>query len=206
MWIDVKQNTSEWFELRLKKATSSNFAKIMAHEGKGFGEPALKYAQRIALEIVTGVRDETESFTSALMERGHEYEPIAIEHYEREMFLAVTNGGFNHNKDNHYGDSPDGNVGEKGCVEVKTVVPNTHWKRLKKGGIDTSYKWQIQGHIWLGEKDWCDFISFCPEMPENKKLYVCRVERDEDMINRLKMRLTMFWAQVEMDVKLLRAT
>ena len=35
MWVDIEQNTEEWFNIRLGKATSSNFAKIMANEDKG---------------------------------------------------------------------------------------------------------------------------------------------------------------------------
>jgi hypothetical protein len=202
MFVDIKQNTDEWLELRMKKATSSNFAKIMANEGKSLGDPAIKYARKIALEIVTGERDERGNYKSSFMEDGHDLEPIAIQEYEIQTFSEVTNGGFYH--DGNYGDSPDGNVGEDGCVEAKSVIANTQWVRLEKGGFDTSYKWQIHGHIWLGKKKWCDFVSYCPEMPENKQLYVYRVERDEEMIKRLKARLNEFWELVEKKVKLLK--
>lgn len=202
MWIDVQQNTKEWFDLRLGLATSSNFAKIMANEDKSFGIPAKEYAEKIALERVTNVRDESNNYTSLLMQRGHEYESIAIEQYEIEEMQIVTNGGFYIKKP--FGDSPDGNVGSDGCVEVKTVIPNTHWKRLKKGGYDLAYKWQIQGHMFLGDKKWCDFISYCPEMPKNKRLYVFRVIRDDDMIERLERRLNEFEILVKENVKILQ--
>ncbi len=202
MWIDVQQNTNEWFDLRLKKATSSNFAKIMAHDGKAFGDPAIVYAQSVALEIVTGQRDERGGFKNSFMQDGHEIEPIAIEAYEIETFCSVTNGGFYHQ--GRYGDSPDGNVGEDGCIECKGVIANTQWKRLKKGGFDTAYKWQIHGHIWIGEKEWCDFISYCPEMPESKRLYVHRIYRDEDIISKMEARLELFFEEVDKNVKLLQ--
>ncbi len=204
MWVDVEQNTDEWFDLRMKKATSSKFAVIMAHEGKAFGEPALRYAEQVALEIVTGYKEEGTGYKSKDMENGHIWEPVAIENYETETFLAVTKGGFNVSSCERFGDSPDGNVGEKGCVEVKTVVRTTQMKRLKKGGIDTGYKWQICGHIWLGEKEWCDFISFCPTMPENKKLFIHRVHRDEDMIKRLETRLNLWWEEVKKNIEILK--
>jgi hypothetical protein len=135
------------------------------------------------------------------MERGHEFEPVARDEYELETFNTVTNGGFNDCED--LGDSPDGNVGKDGCIEIKCVIPNTHWKRLKKGSFDTAYKWQIHGHIWLGEKQWCDFVSYCPEMPLNKRLYIYRVERDEEMIERMKLRVAEFMELVKENVKLL---
>lgn len=200
MWVNVQQNTDEWFDLRLKKITSSNFDKIMANEGKAFGNPAIEYAQKKATEIVTGVRDER-GFKGKYFEDGHMIEPLAISAYEMDTFCEVTNGGFNHWE--IYGDSPDGNIGDVGCIEIKGVIQNTQWKRLKKGGYDLAYKWQIQGHIWLGNKQWCDFISFCPEMPIDKQLYVYRVFKDEDMIERLYDRLIEFDKEVNKNVDIL---
>lgn len=202
MFIDVRQNSEEWFNLRVGKATSSNFAKIMANEGKAFGIPAQEYAQKIALEIVTGLKDETASYSNQYMARGHDLEPIACELYEMENFVDVTNGGFNDH--GWLGDSPDGNVGDDGCIEIKCVVPNTQWKRYKKGGIDSAYKWQIHAHIWLGHKLWCDFISYCPEFPEDKQLYVHRVHRDNDMIDRLESRVLEFKELIDQNVELIK--
>jgi len=203
MWVDVQQNSEEWFNLRLGKATSSNFAKIMANEDKAFGNPAKEYAQKIALEMVTGERDESASYSNSYMDRGNEFEPVAVNLYEIETLYNVTNGGFNYNKELTLGDSPDGIVGEKGCIEVKSVIPNTQWKRIKNGGIDSAYKWQIHAHIWLGNKEWCDFISYCPEMPKSKQLHIVRVERDEEMINRMKKRLDLFLKEVKSNIELL---
>ena len=203
MWVDVQQNSEEWFDLRLKKVTSSNFGKIMANMGKAFGNPAIEYAQKIANEIVTGERD-TRGFKGAYFDDGHEIEPIAKQSYERDNFCTVTNGGFF--SKNRLGDSNDGNVGKKGCVEIKGVIQNTQWKRLKKGGYDLAYKWQIQGHIWLGNKEWCDFISYCPEMPENKRMYVFRVYRDNEMIKQMKKRISVdFLKEIDINVNILKA-
>ncbi len=207
MFIDIRQNTDEWFDLRLQKATSSNFAKIMANEGKAFGIPAIQYAEKIALEYVTGVRDES-SFKNDYMDRGNELEPDARDLYEIETLYIVNNGGFHIQESNHIiklGDSNDGNVEKKGCNAIKCVITNKQWKRLKKGGIDLAYKWQIQGHIWIGEKDWCDFVSYCPEMPEKKRLYICRVERDNDMIERMTIRMDLFKEEVLKNIKILKA-
>jgi|TARA_R110000823_G_scaffold272258_2_gene391602 hypothetical protein len=206
MFVDINQNSDEWFALRLGKVTSSNFGKIMANLGKDFGSPAIEYAQKIALEYVTGERDESSSFKNEYMIRGQELEPVAVELYERETFYSVTNGGFNQEDSEEpilLGDSPDGNVGKDGCIEIKSVIPNTQWKRIKKGGIDTAYKWQIHGHIWLGNKQWCDFISFCPEMPKNKQLHIFRVDRDDIIIELMAERLDEFKGVVMEHVELL---
>mgnify|MGYP003680133378 CR=1 FL=1 len=212
MWIDVKQNTDEWFGMRVGKITSSKFSTIMANEGKAFGNPAVEYAEKLALERVTGKRDESASLSSKYLDRGHELEPDALKLYEFEQLCTVTNGGFNTNGENingldgNLGDSPDGVVLEdNGSVEVKSVIPKTHWKRLKKGGIDTSYKWQIQGHIWLGNYDYCDFVSYCPEMPDGKRLFVERVLLDVDMITRLNKRIIQFELMIEKNIEILKS-
>ncbi len=207
MHYKIDQNTDEWYNLRKGKITSSKQPTIMANFGKAFGTPAIEYAEKIALEIVTDVIDETSQYTNSFMQRGHDLEPIAIQRYEMENFTTVENGGFFTLEDNHsikIGDSPDGLVGEDGCIEVKSVIAKTQWKRIKKGGIDTTYKWQIQSHLWVTGRKWCDFISFCPEMPENKQLIVVRVERDEAMISQLIERNKEFRALIEEHIKLLK--
>ena len=203
MWVDVDQNSDAWFDLRVGKITSSNFAKIMANGADKFGDPAIKYAERIALEMVTGERNDEDDFKSVYMERGNEYEPIAKNLYEIETFRKVKNGGFFYEDD--LGDSPDGIVGEHGRVEIKCVIAGTQFKRLKKGGYDTAYKWQIQGHIWIGGADWCDFVQYAPKMPVNKQLYIHRVHRDEEMISEMETKMKKFRELVKQDIMILKA-
>ena len=204
MFIDVEQNSDEWYKLRVGKLTSSNFACIMAYNCEKWGAGAIEYAEKIALEIATQKRDESSSFKSAYMERGHELEPFAVAEYEEQEMRIVSNGGFYVSECGRFGDSPDGNVGENGCIEIKSVIPKTHWKRIKSNKMDPSYYWQVMGHILIGKKQWCDFISYCPEMPEGKKALVFRVDRDEEALSKLEKRLNEFWELVLENVELLK--
>lgn len=203
MWVDVEQNSDAWYGLRVGLTTSSNFGLIMANGDIKFGDPAKKYAERIALEIVTGERNDEDDFKSVYMERGNEYEPIAKNLYEIETFRKIKNGGFFQVGD--LGDSPDGIIGERGRAEIKCVKASTQFKRLKKGGYDTAYKWQIQGHLWIGDADWCDFIQYAPKMPKNKQLYIYRVHRDEEMISQMEAKMKLFKEEVNTNIELLRA-
>ena len=181
----IEQNTDEWFQLRMGKITSSNFSKIMANYGKAFGNPALDYAMRVAIESKTNVNIET--FKNEWMERGIEMEQDAREAYEMLTFTDVLPGGFS--EVGRFGSSSDGLV-EDGLIEIKCVKYNTHFERLIKGGFDTAYQWQLRGQMWLYDRNWCDFVSYCPDFPQRKQLYIYRVERDQDlegdMIDRLK--------------------
>lgn len=193
MFYPVKQWSDEWFNLRLGRITSSNLSDIMANLGKPFGEPAKRYARKLALERIMWKREE-ERFQSADMERGNELEPIARQLYEKEMMVDVDNGGFFSQWD--IWDSPDGLVGEDGCIEIKSVIANTHWERIEKWSYDTTYHWQIHGHLWITGRKWCDFISYCPEFPESKQLYVFRVQRDDEVIKIMQSRVNDFLSLV----------
>ena len=103
-WYDVEQNSPEWELLKLGKPSSSGYGIFMPNYGKAFGEPAQRYALKIALERVTGRKAE-HSFTNDHMERGHEQEPVARMLYEEMFFCEVQNGGFFDFGD--YGDSPE---------------------------------------------------------------------------------------------------
>lgn len=174
-WHNVEQNSPEWELLKLGKASSSGYATFMANFGKPFGEPAQRYALKIALERVTGRKAE-HSFSNDHMERGHEQEPVARMLYEEMFFCEVSNGGFF--DFGEYGDSPDGRVGGEGVIEIKAVIASTHEATLRRGAFDPAYRWQIAGHFDSGCK-WVDFISYCADYPEWNQLAVYRVWRDE---------------------------
>ena len=70
-FIDVNQNTDEWFQMRCGKLTSSKLGTIMANYGKAFGEPAKKYAVNIAIEQITG-NPIASTFSNDHMQRGHD--------------------------------------------------------------------------------------------------------------------------------------
>ena len=182
-WHDVEQNSEEWENLRLGKITSSSFNIIMANYGKAFGEPAKKYALKLALERIKNCKSEY-NYSNAHMERGHEQEPIARMLYEDLYFTEVTNGGFF--DCGFYGDSPDGLVDNDGVIEIKSVIDTTHYANIKRGSIDPSYKWQVIGHLDCTGREWCDFISYCADFPETSQLIVYRIYR-KDVIEEIKM-------------------
>lgn len=188
---DVQQNSDEWLALRMGKATASNFACIMANDGRAFGEPAKAYALRIALEIATGRRQEN-SYSNEHMERGHEQEPVAREMYQEQRFVDVSNGGFF--CWGSYGDSPDGLVGLDGGIEIKSVIDKTHYATLQRGSFDPAYKWQLIGHLDCTGRDWFDFVSYCEAFPEDKQLLIYRLHRVDYLneIERLRTRRAEF--------------
>lgn len=175
-YIDVEQNTDEWFDMRAGKLTSSNLGKVMAKFGQAFGEPAKKYAMKIAVEQIKG-EPILESYSNDHMSRGHEQEPLARALYEQETFSTVDNGGFFCSND--IGCSPDGLVQKDGVIEIKSVIINIHYENVKRQKFDPAYKWQCIGNLKFTGRDWIDFVSYCADYPEGKQLFVHRGRKEE---------------------------
>jgi len=173
---DIKQNEEEWYAMRGQRVTMSKLGTVMANYGKAFGEPARKYAQQIAVERLTGKSIES-TLSNRYLDRGHNFEPLAIRAYEGEMFCDVSNGGFFCNK--FIGVSPDGLIGDLGLIEVKTAIAPVHFDRIRKQSFDTSYKWQMLGQMKFTRRSWVDFVSYCPEFPEDRRLYIYRLHASE---------------------------
>ena len=201
-FIDVEQNTDEWFGLRAMKLTSSKLGTIMANYGKAFGDPAKKYAINIAIEQITG-RPIASTFTNAHMERGHEQEPAARMLYEDETFCDVTNGGFFDSE--FIGCSPDGLVYEDGAIEIKSVIAPVHYANLKRQDIDPAYKWQCIGNLKFTGRDWLDFVSYCEEFPVEKRLFIKRLYATDfvEQFEMIDQRIVEFKVLVESSKKLI---
>lgn len=190
-FYDVEQNTDEWQQLRCGRLTSSNLSKVMANYGKAFGEPAKKLAIDIAVQQITGKR-ESNSYTNAHMQRGHEQEPIARALYEANTFQDVTNGGFFGGE--FLGGSPDGLVSDDGLIEIKSVIASTHYSNIKRNNIDPAYKWQCIGNLMLTGRNYLDFVSYCSTFPTNTSLYIFRIYWSdyEDSFGMLNRRIVEF--------------
>ncbi len=196
---EIAQNTDEWLEARHGVVTASNFATIMANYGKPFGNPAIQYAMKVAIEGKTN--RSIEGFKNEWMDRGIELEDDARQLYSDMTFTPVQDGKFwtikgDLWKIDRFGASPDGLAGD-GLIEIKCPKYSTHFNQIIKGGYDLSYQWQIRGQMWITDRDWCDFVSYCPDFPLDKQLYIFRVERDQEEEDKMISRLNEFVTVVD---------
>ena len=53
-------------------------------------------------------------------------------------------------------------------------------------------------------RDWCDFVSYDPRMPERSQLFIKRVMREDEYIAEMEEQVKQFLDEVEVEVKLMK--
>ena len=169
-----EQRSEGWFSARNGIPTASRFKDIITSQGKksaSFG----KLANTLAAERLMGHGVET--FQSEWMARGAELEPQACAWYEFQMGRTVEHVGLCLLDNESAGASPDGLMADRG-LEIKCPAPHTHIAYLASGKLPSEYIPQVQGSMWICERDAWDFVSFHPEMPP----LLVEVKRDDQFI------------------------
>ena len=188
---DIIQGSPEWFAVRLGKVTASRVADVVAKTKTGWGASRANYMAELIAERLTG--EPAASFTNAAMQWGTEQEPNARAAYEFRTDLVVDLIGFAvHPNIADSGASPDGLVVEDGMVEFKCPNTATHIETLLTGTIPAKYITQMEWQMACTGRQWCDFVSFDPRMPEAMRLYIRRIERDDSLIASLEKDVTEF--------------
>jgi putative phage-type endonuclease len=199
----IAQRTDEWFKQRLGKVTASKVSDVIAKTKTGYSASRENYSTQLTLERLTG--QQAEFYTNAAMEWGTATEPQARSAYEiyREVFVDEV-GFIDHPTIAMSGASPDGFVGDDGLVEIKCPESKTQMETLLSQKVPSKYQPQMQWQMACTGRKWCDFVSFDPRMPENLQIFVQRVERNDLYIKMLEEEVTLFLAEIDKKVEILR--
>lgn len=195
----IVQGSDEWKALRLGKVTASRVADIVAKTKSGYSTSRANYAAQLIAERLTGTPAET--LTNAAMQHGTETEPEARAAYEFYQGVTVEEVAFiPHPQIDQAGCSPDGLVGGDGLVEIKCPNTATHLDTLIGQTVPAKYETQMQFQMACTGRNYCDFVSYDPRMPENMRLFIKRVPRDDKRIKELESEIASFL--LELAVKL----
>ena len=141
------------------------------------------------------------------MERGVELEDTARAMYEAKELVVVEQVGFiDHPFIDFYGVSPDGLVGEDGMCEIKVVQANVMYDYINTMTIPTGYQKQMQSQMGTADRQWNDFVAYCPDMPEHLQLLVIRLHRDQGVIDEQNADIVAFNTEVAAAVQQLEDT
>lgn len=192
----IEQGSPEWLALRCGKVTASKIADMLAKTKTGWGAGRANYRAQLVAERLTGMVAET--YSNAAMEWGTEKEAEARDAYSFYQGADVELVGFvPHPTIVMSGASPDGRVGADGMVEIKCPNTATHIETLLGGEVPGKYRLQMMWQLACDGRRWCDFVSYDPRMPEDMRLFVRRIERDDARIAELETEVRAFLAEVD---------
>jgi putative phage-type endonuclease len=198
---EIVQRSEAWFQIRLGKVTASRVADVIARTKTGFGASRQNYMAELIVERLTGVPQE--SYINGPIQWGIDHEDEALVAYEFWRNVTTTKIGFvPHPTIAMSGASPDSLIDDDGLVEVKAPNSATHLDTLLGKSIPDKYVVQVQYQMACTGRQWCDWVSFDPRMPEHLQLFVQRVHRDDVRIGELERQVEAFLD--ELDAKLAR--
>lgn len=176
------QHSPEWFSAKAGRITGTRFADAMA-------KPETAAYQNLVIDLawerVFGPDDPADRYVSRAMQDGLEREAEAFDWYafvtdyscHQPMFVV-------HGVHNFIGVSPDLMVNQDGLAQIKCPERRAHLEVIQRSRVPAKYRWQVQGEIWVCDREWSDFVSYHPVL----RGAVIRVERDEKMIAELEAR------------------
>jgi len=185
-----------WTAARVGCLSASKMGDMLAKTKSGWGASRANYAAQLVAERLTGAP--SENYVNGAMQWGLDKEPEARAAYEFRIDKRTTPAAWvRHPSLDWAGASPDGFVGDDGLVEFKCPNTATHIETLLGTGIPEKYRWQMQWQMACTGRQWCDFVSFDPRLPEKMRFYQRRFERDQDVIDWLEREAAIFLREIE---------
>jgi hypothetical protein len=195
---NISQGSPEWMALRLGIPTASNFGKILTATGK-ISESREKYMKRLAGEAVSGRSEE--NYQSYRMKRGAEMEAESRRVYEMDNEIEIRQVALVYKDERRaFSSSPDGLISSDGGFETKDAEFVVQIDRLFNGKMITSHIPQCQGGLYICEREYWIFRSYCSGLPSLN----IRLERDEKYIARLSEELERFCYELVIMIKRLK--
>ena len=198
---DVIQGSPDWIALRIGRIGGSRVSDLLT-EGRSGAESLTrrKYKNEIIREKLTGLKLTT--YKTPAMQRGIDLEPLARAWYEVKNNVFVDQVAIvKHPTIQDAQCSPDGIIfaDKPYLIEIKVPSPENHLDNILTGGkqleqyIDQAM-WQL---ACMPEMEFCDIVSFDPEMPDNLKGFVKRIYRDDEYIKTMEDKVILFLQEVE---------
>ena len=191
--LSMPQGSPEWLAARAGKVTASRINDVMAAKSTAAYRD---YRAQIVAEILTGVPQES-GFINDYMQWGTKQEKFARVEYEMLCNWTVDEVGLVlHPTIEQGAASPDGFVSTDGLVELKSPKTSTHLQTLVDKKQPRQYENQMLWQMACTGRQWCDFVSYDPRLPEDLQLFVHRFDRDEKRIEEIEAAVKQFLTEV----------
>ena len=192
--LTMEQGTPEWLAARAGKVTASRISDVMAAKTTAAYRD---YRAQIVAEILTGQPQES-GFTNAAMEWGSAQEQFARAEYEMFCAWEVDEVGIVlHPTIERAAASPDGLVSTDGLVEIKCPKTSTHLQTLVDKKQPRQYENQMLFQMACTGRQWVDFVSYDPRLPNDLQLFVHRFDRNQERIDEIETAVKQFLSEVD---------
>jgi len=192
--LTMEQGSLEWDMARLGKVTGSRVDKCLAKKTtQGY--------QTIKAEIIAErLTNQAKSFTAPAVAWGKENEAMARREHALISSWEIVEVGFVELNEN-MGCSPDGLINDDGMVQYKCPKnSDVHIKTLLSQAVPKEYFPQLQWELFTTGRQWTEFASFDPRMPEELRLCVLHVKADYDYQKAMLMAVEGFLGDMENDL------
>jgi hypothetical protein len=141
------------------------------------------------------------------MQHGIDTEEMARKEYSEIVWDDVVEAPFvKHPRIERSGASPDALVGIEGLLEVKCPTTVTHVLTLRENKMPEDHNYQVQWQMACTGRKYCDFMSYDPRLPEQYRIYLERIDRDDLFIAQLEEIVVNFLKEVDEEIKKLEAS
>ena len=185
------QGDDRWEVARKGRVSASAIGNVLAGHGT---KSRYEYRLQLCMDL-EGVEDFRDS--AIWFEDGRRYEGHARGWYDWNVAECKETGFVLHDEYNWLGASPDGLVGEDGCIEIKfrKSLRTYHDSNIKN--VPRAYYSQMQTVMWVCNRQWCDYVNYWrDDSSQKEQAHVRRIERDDGRIRELEEAAIVFWSEV----------
>ena len=204
--VDCEQGSDIWKGIRLGIPSASKFKDINTEPKTAIdkkngvlSQKAKTYMLELIAEIVTG--KQVEIFGKPL-DWGKDNEKNAQIEYAFEKGVTVDEIGICLTDDKMLGASPDGFIGDFGGLEIKCPYNSAnHIATVVAGEMPKEHIAQCQGNMLVNGRKWWDFVSYDPRIDGKGRIFITRINRDDEYIEKLQIKLTAFITEMKRILK-----
>lgn len=193
---DLIQGTDEWRRARAGSLGASSLSLALARTRTGWGASRANIMADLIGERLTGAA--RSGYVSPAMQHGTDTEAEARSVYEMASGVSVGLVGLvRHPEITGTHASPDGRVGALGLVEIKCPETAQHLATLLGEPPAHRYWLQCQWQMECDGREWCDLVSYDPRLPEDLRLHITRIERDDEKLGEIRDQVLEFLTELE---------
>jgi YqaJ-like viral recombinase domain len=88
-------------------------------------------------------------------------------------------------------------IGQDGGLELKCPKTTTHLAYMMAGTVPKEYQYQMLWNMACAEREWWDFASYDPRLPEKLRIFIVRMPRDEARIGEIEREVLKLNSEVQ---------